>query len=94
MATHRRKVVEVEAHKWEGSEGSSTLNVYHEVKGHQTAKKGDWLVGSERGKIEVVKAEDFCRDFEDIPTADATLDEDVIGNADGGYDITHTETEE
>ena len=65
MSRFRRKVVEVYARKWEGP---GTLNVVHDVKGHQTAKKGDWLVGHEKGLIEVVKDEEFQRDFEAVKT--------------------------
>ena len=65
MATHRRRVVEVEARQWQGP---GSLNVIHGVKGEQLAKKGDWLVGSEKGQIEVVKEIDFQRDFEPIPS--------------------------
>jgi hypothetical protein len=61
VSKFRRKVVEVYARKWEGP---GTLNVVHDVKGQQTAKKGDWLVGHEKGLIEVVKDVDFQRDCE------------------------------
>lgn len=82
------------------------MAVYHNVKGDQSAKKGDWLVGpddAERGEIEVIKDADFQRDYEPIgwgpndeepEKADATLDENVIGNADGGYDTTKTDSKE
>lgn len=63
MATHRKKVVEVEARKYMGP---ASLSVVHDVKGQQTAKKGDWLLGSEKGKIEVVSDLDFQRDYEPI----------------------------
>ena len=131
MATHRKKLVEVHARKWEGP---GTIAVYHNVKGDQSGKKGDWLVGpdnAEHGEIEVIKDVDFQRDYEPIEdgqvasaineariaqearlgnadgglpvfeggsgslsghsgtsTDDTTLDENVIGNADGGYDTT------
>lgn len=64
MATHRKKVVEVEARKYEGT---ASLTVMHDVKGEQRAKAGDWLVGNEKGQIEVVKDADFQRDYEAIP---------------------------
>lgn len=95
MATHRKKVVEVNARKWEGP---GTMAVYHKVKGDQSAKKGDWLVGpddAEHGDIEVIKDEDFQRDYEPIepeiddsetPVADPSPAEEPaahLGNADG-----------
>ena len=41
--------------------------VLHTFKGEQHAKKGDWLVGSERGKIEVFKPAAFEAQFDPIP---------------------------
>ena len=64
MPTYRRKVADVYARQWQGPQ---TLNVVHHHKGEQTAKKGDWLVGSERGLVEVVKDVDFQRDYEPVP---------------------------
>lgn len=61
--------MEVHARKWEGP---GTIAVYHNVKGDQSAKKGDWLVGpdnAEHGEIEVIKAADFERDYEPIDAA-------------------------
>lgn len=50
MAKFRVKQPIVEARQHDGS----TITVIHDVKGEQRAKKGDWLVGSERGQIEVL----------------------------------------
>lgn len=61
--------MEVEARKWTGG----TINVVHNVKGEQSAKKGDWLVGPPEatlGEIEVVKDIDFQRDYEPIDADD------------------------
>jgi hypothetical protein len=63
MATHRKKVVEVEARKYLGP---ASLTVIHDLKGEQRAKKGDWLVGNEKGKIEVVTDTEFQQMYEPI----------------------------
>ena len=43
-----------------------TIVVMHDLKGEQHAKKGDWLVGTERGQIEVYTPSVFVATFEPI----------------------------
>jgi hypothetical protein len=61
-ANYRRKHPNVFARKAEGD-----MTVMHNIKGEQHAKKGDWLVGTEKGKIEVFKPAAFEAQFEPIP---------------------------
>lgn len=76
----------------------SSITVMHDHKGEMRGKKGDWLVGSEKGQVEVVKRDDFERDFEPIeelePEPTTPVVETHLGNADGGYDTTHTDSQE
>lgn len=60
MATYQRKALTVEARVYDGPK----LVVISDEKGQQTANAGDYLVGSERGKITVVAKADFEKDFE------------------------------
>lgn len=76
MATHRKKVVEVEARKYMGP---ANLSVMHDFKGQQSAKKGDWLVGNEKGKIEVVSDADFQQQYEPIGDESGTTREWSLG---------------
>lgn len=76
MATHRKKAAEVEARKYMGP---ATLSVVHDFKGQQSAKKGDWLVGNEKGQIEVVTDADFQRDYEPIGDESGTEREYSLG---------------
>jgi hypothetical protein len=65
MATFQRKALTVEARVYDGPK----LTVVSDEKGQQTATAGDYLVGSERGKITVVSKADFEKDF-DVPAVD------------------------
>lgn len=49
----------VEARQYDGPK----LNLVHEQLGEQTANAGDWLLGTERGRIEVVSNEKFLREW-------------------------------
>lgn len=57
---YQRKALTVEARVYDGPK----LVVVSDEKGQQTANAGDYLVGSERGKITVVAKADFEKDFE------------------------------
>lgn len=58
---YRRRHPEVFAHKAERD-----MTVMHNIKGEQHTKKGDWLIGTEKGKIEVLKPAAFEAQFEPI----------------------------
>lgn len=60
MAQFQKKTQIVEARQFEGEQ---PLTVVSDSNGEQTAKKGDWLVGSERGKVTVVTADKFASDY-------------------------------
>jgi hypothetical protein len=60
-ANYRRKEPDVYARRAERD-----MTVMHNIKGEQHAKKNDWLVGCERGKIEVFKPKVFEALFEPI----------------------------
>jgi hypothetical protein len=60
MATYNRKVTTVEARVYDGP----TLTVISDDKGEQRASKGDYLLGTEPGKVTVMTAVDFEREFE------------------------------
>lgn len=70
MFTHRRKQPNVIARQ-----ADNDMNVIHDFKGPQGCKKGDWLVGSERGKIEVFKPAAFNAVFEPIPDAPSDIEQ-------------------
>lgn len=55
-----RKVEIVEARRYDGPR----LTVVHDELGEQTAVKGDYLLGSERGKIRVMPAAKFEAEYE------------------------------
>lgn len=55
-----RKIEIVEAVQYEGT----PLAVIHEQLGEQRAETGDWLLGTKRGKIRVVKAQQFQAEYE------------------------------
>jgi hypothetical protein len=57
---YQRKPLTIEARVYDGPK----LTVISDEKGQQTAKSGDYLVGSERGKVTVVLKADFEKDFE------------------------------
>jgi hypothetical protein len=62
MAKYRlKREPEVSAHQ---HEGNFDLRVISEQKGAQTARKGDWLIGSEKGKVFVMSDAQFQRDYE------------------------------
>jgi septal ring factor EnvC (AmiA/AmiB activator) len=63
MATYR-KVEIVDAEKYEGA----PLTVMHDHLGEQKALPGDWLLGTERGKIRVMSAKQFEAEF--VPYTD------------------------
>jgi hypothetical protein len=58
MATYRRTEI-VEAEQYDGPD----LIVMHDQLGEQHAHKGDWLLGKERGHIQVMTDERFKADF-------------------------------
>lgn len=66
-----RKIETVEARQYDGPR----LVVIHDKLGEQTAVTGDWLLGTERGKIEVVSREKFAAEF--IPF-DAEVEEPEV----------------
>lgn len=66
-----RKIETVEARQYDGPR----LVVIHDKLGEQTAVAGDWLLGTERGKIEVVSREKFATEF--IPF-DAEVEEPEV----------------
>ncbi len=61
MALYIRKNAPVEARQYEEE---TPLHVVSHSLGEQTAKKGDWLVGNERGKVTVVTAAKFAEEYE------------------------------
>lgn len=63
MATFQRKQRTVEAVVYEAD---MPLRVVSHEKGEQTANKGDYLIGNERGKITVVSEEAFLADYEPL----------------------------
>lgn len=63
MAKFRPKAQIVEARKYDGAAG---FTVMHDIKGEQHAKKGDWLVGSEKGQIEVLSDAAFHARYEPV----------------------------
>lgn len=71
MAQYISRSTTVEARTYDGD---LPLTVVHDDMGEQVARKGDWLVGSERGKIQVLSPERFNARFEPFtasPTDDA-----------------------
>ncbi len=62
-----RKVEIVEAVKYEGA----PLTVIHDQLGEQQARRGDWLLGTERGKIRVITAKQFAAEYEPYTTTPA-----------------------
>lgn len=73
MATYQRKALTVEARVYDGPK----LTVVSDEKGQQTANAGDYLVGSERGKVTVVSKADFEKDFEPAVAVAAPVTEPV-----------------
>lgn len=59
---YQRKALTVEARVYDGPK----LTVVSDEKGSQTANSGDYLVGTERGKVTVVSKADFEKDFEPV----------------------------
>lgn len=59
MQTYERIITEVEARKYEGPR----LTVVNDELGEQFANSGDYLVGTERGKIQVIPAAKFEAEF-------------------------------
>lgn len=51
---------------------ATPLVVISDDKGQQTAHKGDWLVGSEKGKVYVLSASRFSELFEPYEPSPAT----------------------
>lgn len=69
-----QKIEVVEAEKYEGA----PLTVVHESLGEQKALSGDYLLGSERGKIRVMKAKDFEAEFKPYTT---TPEDELLASA-------------
>jgi len=65
---YQRKALTVEARVYDGPK----LTVVSDEKGSQIANSGDYLVGTERGKVTVVSKADFEKDF-DVPEYPKTL---------------------
>jgi len=65
MAEYIRKEI-VEARQYEGPR----ITVVSDQFGEQAAVSGDWLVGTERGKVHVVSAADFAAYTAYTPTAE------------------------
>lgn len=61
MALYIRKEGPIEARQWNETR---SLTVVNDKKGQQIAKKGDWLLGSERGKISVLSDREFAEEYE------------------------------
>ena len=59
---YQRKALTVEARVYDGPK----LTVVSDEKGSQIANSGDYLVGTERGKVTVVSKADFEKDFEPV----------------------------
>lgn len=70
-----QKIVTVEAEQYDGPK----LTVVSDKLGEQTAEKGDWLLGTERGKVTVVKAATFAADFK--PYSATPADDQVAAQA-------------
>lgn len=71
MAQYVKVNPPVEARQHEGPR----LNVVSDAKGQQVAEKGDWLVGSERGKITVVSNADFTSGY--VPYSPTAADDEL-----------------
>lgn len=67
MPTFQRKTHTIEAR--EHTDGHA-LVVVSDEKGQQVARKGDYLVGNERGKITVWDKADFEREYEAAPESE------------------------
>ena len=78
MAKYRLKQKEVEARQID-----HRLVVIHDEKGELRAEPTDWLVGTERGKIDIVKDDDFQEQYELIDDKD-----DHVEAEEGGLDVT------
>jgi hypothetical protein len=69
MATYQRKALTVEARVYDGPK----LTVVSDEKGIQTANPGDYLIGTERGKVTVMTKADFEKDYEAAGTEKAAI---------------------
>jgi hypothetical protein len=59
---YKRKPEVVEAREYDGP----PVRVIHDVLGEQAVSKGDWLVGSERGKVRKMTAAEFHETYEPV----------------------------